>query len=195
MLKVNDCRFLYSVVDPESFKDDPYPQIAFAGRSNVGKSSLLNRLVGRANIARVSKSPGRTRAINFFLVNERIMFVDLPGYGYAKVSKTMRESWGLLIESYLAESSNLRGIVQLVDSRHPPTELDRELNEWMNVNGLVYKVVMTKADKLSKNQLAQSMKLARQGLILTVGSEPLPFSAKTGMGKAELLAWIESRVQ
>lgn len=195
MLKVSDCKFLYSVVDPGNFKDDPYPQIAFAGRSNVGKSSLLNKLVGRTNIARVSKSPGRTRAVNFFLVNNKIQFVDLPGYGYAKVSKSQRESWGKLIHTYLTENSRLMGIVHLVDSRHPPTALDKELNEWLNVNGLVYQVVLTKADKLSNNQLAQSLKQAKKDLILTIGTELLPFSAKTGQGKVELLSWIESRIQ
>ena len=195
MPKFNDCKFLYSVVNAKDFKDEPYPQIAFAGRSNVGKSSLLNRLVGRKSIAKVSKSPGRTRAVNFFLTDVNIMLVDLPGYGYAKVAKSIREQWGHLVEAYLLDNDRLKGVVHLVDSRHPPTPLDEELNEWLNENGLNYVVVLTKADKLSGNKITKSITQAKKTLVLTVGTEPLVFSAKTGEGKNELLNWIDSQVR
>jgi GTP-binding protein len=195
MLKINNCSYLYSVANPRNFKAEPYPQIAFAGRSNVGKSSLLNRLVGIRNIAKVSQTPGKTRAVNFFMTDANVIFVDLPGYGYAKVSKSESRQWGKLIESYLLDNDKLKGLVHLVDSRHPPTPLDKELNEWFNVNGIVYVVVLTKADKLSGNLLAKSIAEAKKSLVLTVGSEPLVFSAKTGRGKRELLNWIDIRTK
>ena len=195
MLKISDCRYLYSVVNPENFKDEPYPQVAFAGRSNVGKSSLLNRLVGIKNIAKVSQTPGKTRAVNYFLTNTNLMLVDLPGFGYAKVSKSIKEHWGELIGAYLLDNEWLRGVVHLVDSRHPPTPLDQNLNEWLNQNGLNYLVVMTKIDKLSGNQVGKSLAQTKKTLILTVGTEPLMFSAKTGRGKKELLGWIDSQIR
>jgi GTP-binding protein len=194
MLRINDCRFLYSASDPKKFTDSPYPQVAFAGRSNVGKSSLLNRLVGMKNIAKVSRTPGKTRAVNFFLTDTNLMLVDLPGYGYAKVSKSVKVQWGKLIETYLLQSERLVGVVHLVDSRHPPTPLDQELNEWLNQNGLNYVVVLTKSDKLSGNQIGKSISEAKRLLVLTVGSEPITFSAKTGKGKKELLGWIDSQI-
>ncbi|MBU1317772.1 MAG: ribosome biogenesis GTP-binding protein YihA/YsxC [candidate division Zixibacteria bacterium] len=195
MLKIKNCEYLYSVVKPKDFKAEPYPQVAFAGRSNVGKSSLLNRLVGIRNVAKVSQTPGKTRAVNFFMTDANIMFVDLPGYGYSKVSKSISRQWGKLIESYLVNNDKLRGLVHLVDSRHPPTPLDQELNEWLNENGLVYVVVLTKADKLSGNLLSKSIVEAKKSLVLTVGMEPLVFSAKTGRGKNELLSWIDSQTK
>lgn len=195
MLRINDCRFLYSVVDPKDFTDEPYPQVAFTGRSNVGKSSLLNRLVGIKNIAKVSRTPGKTRAVNFFLTNTNLLLVDLPGYGYAKVSKSVKRQWGELIEVYLLSSIRLRGVVHLVDSRHPPTPLDRELNEWLNHNRVNHLVVLTKIDKLSGNQIGRSITEAKRHLDLTAGTEPLTFSARTGKGKRELLAWIDSQIR
>ena len=195
MLRIKNCTYLYSVVKPKDFKAEPYPQVAFAGRSNVGKSSLLNRLVGIKNIAKVSQTPGKTRAVNFFMTDANIMFVDLPGYGYSKVSKSISRQWGKLIESYLLNNDRLKGLVHLVDSRHPPTPLDLELNEWLNENGFAYVVVLTKADKLSGNLLAKSIVEAKKSLVLTVGMEPLVFSAKTGRGKNELLSWIDSQTK
>jgi GTP-binding protein len=194
MLKISHCKFLYSVVNPRDFKDEPYPQVAFTGRSNVGKSSLLNRLVGMKNIAKVSQTPGKTRAVNYFMTDSNVMLVDLPGYGYAKVSKSVKEKWGELIETYLTDNDRLIGVVHLVDSRHPPTSLDIDLNEWLNYNGINYVVVLTKSDKLSRNQLGKSIQVAKRTLVLTAGTEPLTFSAKTGAGKKELLNWIGSQL-
>jgi len=145
-----------------------------------------------SKIAKVSKSPGRTRALNYFLVNESFLLVDLPGYGYAKVSKDMRKQWGKLIEAFMIGNERLRGVVHLVDCRHDPTALDVQLNDWLNENGITYQVVLTKADKLSNNQLAKSFAQAKKKLVLTVGTEPMLFSSKTGRGKNELLGWVGS---
>ncbi len=194
-MRIRSCKYLYSVVNPGDFKDERYPQIAFAGRSNVGKSSLLNRLVGMKGIAKVSQTPGKTRAVNFFMTDVNLMLVDLPGFGYAKVSKSMREQWGKLIETYLTDNDMLKGLVHLVDSRHPPTPLDQELNEWLNESGIEYLVVLTKADKLSRNDIAKCLSTAKKELVLTTGSEPILFSSKTGLGKKELLRWIDSQIQ
>lgn len=195
MLKVNNCKFLYSVVKSSDLKHEPYPQIAFAGRSNVGKSSLLNRVAGIKNVAKVSQTPGKTRAVNFFMTDAGFMLVDLPGYGYAKVSKSIRHDWAGLVESYLLGNEMLRGVVHLVDSRHPPTNLDKELNGWLNENEINYLVVLTKADKISGNQLTKSISESRKGLVFMPGSGPLAFSAKTGRGKRELLSWIENQLE
>ncbi len=195
VMRINSCKYLYSVVNSNDFRDEQYPQIAFAGRSNVGKSSLLNQLVGMKNVAKVSQTPGKTRAVNFFMTNVNLMLVDLPGFGYAKVSKSIREQWGQLIESYLTDNDMLRGVVHLVDSRHPPTPLDQELNDWLNESSIEYLVVLTKADKLSRNDIAKSISTAKKELVLTTGTEPLMFSARTGLGKKELLHWIDSQIQ
>jgi len=194
MLKVNNCKFLYSVVKAKDLKHEPYPQVAFAGRSNVGKSSLLNRIAGIKNVAKVSQTPGKTRAVNFFMTDAGFMLVDLPGYGYAKVSKSMRNEWAGLVESYLLDNDMLRGVVHLVDSRHPPTSLDTELNGWLNENEINYLVVLTKADKISGNQLTKSVSESKKGLTILPDSGPLVFSAKTGRGKGELLTWIENQL-
>jgi GTP-binding protein len=194
MLKISDCKFLYSVVDPKDLREEPYPQIALAGRSNVGKSSLLNRLVSVKNIARVSQTPGKTRAINFFMTNGNLLLVDLPGYGYAKVSKSIRDCWGKLIETYLMNNDRLSGVVHIVDSRHPPTPLDQELNAWLHQNGLNFLVVLTKVDKLSHNETAKSVAEAKRVLTLTTERGLLTFSAKTGKGKKELLSWIDYQI-
>jgi GTP-binding protein len=194
MLKINSCEYLYSVFSAKDFKEEPYPQVAFAGRSNVGKSSLLNRLVGIKSIAKVSQTPGKTRAINFYKTDVNLLLVDLPGFGYAKVPKTMRKQWGYLIESYLTDNERLVGVVHLVDSRHPPTPLDIELNEWLISQGIACQIVLTKSDKLSKNQLAKSVSDAKQTLSFTADTSPLPFSAKTGTGRNELLAWLKTRI-
>ncbi len=195
VMRINSCKYLYSVVNASDFRDEQYPQIAFAGRSNVGKSSLLNQLVGVKNVAKVSQTPGKTRAVNFFMTNVNLILVDLPGFGYAKVSKSIREQWGQLIESYMTDNDMLKGVVHLVDSRHPPTPLDQELNDWLNESGIEYLVVLTKADKLSRNDIAKNISTAKKELVLTTGTEPLMFSARTGLGKKELLHWINSQIE
>ena len=167
------------------------PEIAFAGRSNVGKSSLLNRLVHRKKFARVSNTPGRTREINFFKVNDAFVLADLPGYGYARVSKERRAEWRPLIESYLRDSRNLRGIVQLIDARHDPTDDDRRMLEFLGDLGVPTIVVLTKIDKLASTQRGKrAAELARQ---LGLDDDQLiPFSAVTGEGRNDLAEAVET---
>ena len=167
------------------------PEIAFAGRSNVGKSSLLNRLVHRKKFARVSNTPGRTREINFFKVNGQFILVDLPGYGYARISKERRAEWKPLIESFLRGSRELRGIVQLLDARHDPTTDDRRMLEFLGELGVPTIVVLTKIDKLAPPQ--RSKRLGELARDLELDDDQLiPFSAVTGEGRNDLAEAIES---
>jgi len=161
------------------------PELAFAGRSNVGKSSLINRLVNRKKFARVSDAPGRTREINFFRVNDHFVLVDLPGYGYAKTSKETRAAWRPLIEGYLRGSRQLRGIVQLLDARHEPTRDDLQMLEFLADLEVPTIIVATKIDKLPRAQVAERMReLARSAGVSE--EQVIPFSATTGAGRAEL---------
>jgi GTP-binding protein len=167
------------------------PEIAFAGRSNVGKSSLLNRLVHRKKLARVSNTPGRTREINFFKINDAFVFVDLPGYGYARVSKERRAEWRPLIESYLRRSPQLRGIVQLLDVRHDPTADDRLMLDFLSELGVPTIVVLTKIDKLTATQ--RKKRLHELSVQLGLDSDQvIVFSAVTGEGRDELAEAIDS---
>ena len=151
----HETTFLLSAPDPRSFPTTHQMEIAFAGRSNVGKSSLLNRLINRRNLAHTSSTPGKTRAINFYNVSDRYLLVDLPGYGYAKVSKTERESWRRVIESYLTEREQLSLVVSLVDSRHEATNLDHDLLEWLEAIERPHVVVLTKCDKIKPALIEQ----------------------------------------
>lgn len=161
------------------------PEIAFAGRSNVGKSSLLNKLLKRRSFARVSKTPGRTREINFFKVNDAFLLADLPGYGYAKVSKARSAEWGPLIESYLRGTKQLRGVVQLLDVRHDPTEDDRQMLDFLADVSVPVMFVATKTDKVSRPVAAQRVR--ELAIMLQVDEDHIiPFSAQTGVGRDEL---------
>lgn len=191
-MKVTSAEFVKSAFKPDHWITDRRPEIAFLGRSNVGKSSLLNSLLGRKGLARTSNTPGRTQSINYFLVNRSFYFVDLPGYGYAKVSKSMRSDWGAMARDYLTGRAELVLFIQLVDSRHEPTELDRQLNDWLVVNDKPHLVVATKTDKLSNNQLGRQ--LAAIGRELT-DSKILAYSASTGKGRDELWAEIEESLK
>ena len=167
------------------------PEVAFAGRSNVGKSSLLNRLIHRKKFARVSNTPGRTREINFFKVNDAFVFVDLPGYGYARISKEKRAEWRPLIETYLRNSPTLRGIVQLLDIRHDPTNDDRQMLEFLGELGVPTVVVLTKIDKLSGPE--RKKRIIEVSTQVGLDEEQIvPFSAATGDGRNELAEAIES---
>lgn len=175
-------RFLRSALRPENYPQAGLPEVAFAGQSNVGKSSLLNCLWGLKGLARTSSTPGRTRTINFYLVEERYYFVDLPGYGYAKVPIAMRLKWKEAIESYFNSSRDLRGVVVVMDSRLGPTELDRQMFLWLGELGLTAVPVLTKADKASQKELSQAQKEVEA----LCKEPPLVFSAKTGQGKDRL---------
>jgi len=195
MLEVKSAEFITSVFDIKQFKGRSLPEIAFAGRSNVGKSSMMNRLMGRKNLAKTSQTPGKTRSVNYFLLNDKFYFVDLPGFGYAKVSKSMRSEWGKLLTDYFDKSKRLCGVVQLVDSRHAPTALDLQMHDLLNERGLFYMIVLTKADKLSSNQLIKSVRESSRKFELPPDLFPVPFSAVKGTGKKEVMQWINWRIK
>ncbi len=174
-------------VKPSQYPPENLKEIAFAGRSNVGKSSLLNLLTGRKKLARVSGSPGKTRTINFYVINDAFRIVDLPGYGYAKVSKSVSQEWGSMIEKYLQERQNLLKVVQLVDIRHAPSRQDVEMYEYLRYYGLDGIVVATKADKVSRNQIPKQLKQIRQTLKLGKDDIVIPVSALKRTGYEELL--------
>lgn len=172
-----------------NIKDFPaweIPEISFLGRSNVGKSSLINKLIGRKNLARTSSTPGKTRGLYFYLLNGKICFVDLPGYGYARVSRTERQRWAPIIEEYLGERSNLYGCVHLIDCRHEPTEDDRLMADWLRMHSIPRITVATKADKLSRGALLRQLQVIRTELGFFEGEPLLPFSARTGDGRDQL---------
>ncbi|MBK7934256.1 MAG: YihA family ribosome biogenesis GTP-binding protein [Pyrinomonadaceae bacterium] len=182
-MKVTSAEFVKSAFERSHWVIDGRPEIAFLGRSNVGKSSLINSLLLRKGLARTSNTPGRTQSINFFLINDSLYFADLPGYGYARVSKTMRADWGKMAEEYLSDRQELALCIQLIDSRHAPTSLDIQLNEWLKHNEKPFVVVATKADKSSKTELAKSLKLAKATL---TDSRILTYSATKALGRDEV---------
>lgn len=162
------------------------PEIAFAGKSNVGKSSLINALLNRKSLARTSASPGKTQTINFYNVNHEMYLVDLPGYGYAKVSQSVKEQWGKLIERYLHQSKQLKAVFLLVDIRHDPSENDKTMYNWILHNGYQPIIIATKADKLKRSQILKQVKAIKEGLKLAPGSVVIPFSAQTKQGREEI---------
>ena len=189
-LVIRELRFLGPMATVDGWRpENTLPEIAFAGRSNVGKSSLLNRLVRRKAFARVSRTPGRTREINFFEVNRRLVFVDLPGYGYARVSKDRRAEWRPLIEGYLRGSKSLRGVVQLIDIRRDPSDDDLQMLDFLGDVGAPTIVAITKIDKLSSRAAAARVGELTKSLGLDA-DQVIPFSAYTGAGRDELAAAI-----
>ena len=187
-MKVVSAEFIKSAFARKDWPHDGRPEIAFLGRSNVGKSSLLNSLLQRRSLARTSNTPGRTQSINYFLINDSFYFVDLPGYGFARVSKTMRADWGAMAEDYLSERPELALCIQLIDSRHEPTKLDLQLNEWLVYHQREHLVVATKSDKLSVNELSKKMRKIEKDLST---SKVLSYSSQTGKGRDEVWSKIE----
>lgn len=171
--------------------DTGKPEIAFAGKSNVGKSSLINSLVNRKALARTSSQPGKTRTINFYQVNGAMYLVDLPGYGYAKVSVEAKQQWGKLIERYLHGSGQLRAVFLLVDIRHAPGENDKMMYDWICHNGFDPIIIATKLDKIKRSQVPKQIKLIRDSLQVKPGTMVLPFSAQTKQGRDEIWQVIE----
>ena len=182
-MKITGATFLKSAFEEAHWPRDPQPEVAFLGRSNVGKSSLINSLVGVKGLARTSSTPGRTQALNFFVVNERLRFVDLPGYGFARVPKDVRSTWGEMATNFLAKRAWLVLSIQIVDSRHEPTALDLQLNEWLRHYGKPHVVVATKSDKLSQNELRKNLERVRRAL---KDSRVVAYSAVTRHGREEL---------
>lgn len=190
-MRITSAEFVVSAAAADQFPRDGLPEVAFAGRSNVGKSSLINRLLGRRDLARTSSTPGRTRLINFYRVNGGLYFVDLPGYGYARVPRGMREAWGELVEGYLASREALVGVVWIVDARHPPMPADREMREFLEGIRRPALVVLTKADKVPPGQRRAMRERAALALGLADPSAPIAFSAVTGEGVRELWAALD----
>lgn len=169
-----------------TFPENDKIEIAFAGKSNVGKSSLINALVNRKALARTSSQPGKTQTINFYKVNDEVYFVDLPGYGYAKVSEEVKAKWGKLIERYLNQSEMLRAVFLLVDIRHEPSANDKMMYEWIIYQGYDPIIIATKLDKIKRSQVAKHVKMLRTGLNLKPGTKVIPFSAATRQGREEI---------
>jgi GTP-binding protein len=186
-MKITSAEFIRSAFEKSHWLSDGRPEIAFLGRSNVGKSSVINSLLLRKGLARTSNTPGRTQSVNFFLINDEFYFADLPGYGYAKVSKTMRADWGKMAEEYLSARYELASCVQLVDARHEPSKLDLQLNEWLIFHQKPHIVVATKADKLSRNELSKSLNVIQRTFAT---SAVIAYSARTGLGREQLWSKI-----
>ena len=171
--------------------DNQLPEIAFAGKSNVGKSSLINALMNRKSLARTSAQPGKTQTINVYNINDEVYFVDLPGYGYAKVSQQEKEKWGKMIEKYLHRSKVLQAVFLLVDIRHEPSANDRQMYEWILANGYHPIIIATKLDKINRSQIAKQVKLVKQGLGVDKDTIVIPFSAETKQGREEIYDLID----
>lgn len=197
-LKGVHAEFVTSVASPAQLPADGLPELALVGRSNVGKSSLINSLLGRPRLARTSNTPGRTQLLNFFRVSvgedgPRFYLVDAPGYGFARVSREMRARWAKLIEGYLASRHTLRGVIQVVDFRHPPTADDGAMYDWLRHHGLARMVVATKVDKVGRSQWPAHQKQVRATLALGDGEPVVFYSSETGLGREELWHWVLAR--
>ena len=190
-MKITSATFVKSATSPEHYPRDGRPEIAFMGRSNVGKSSLINSLLGVRGLARTSSTPGRTQLINFFSINDAFNFVDLPGYGYARVPRDVKKLWGPMVEKYLATRPNLVLSILITDSRHEPTELDLLMRGWLETRGKPFIIVATKADKLSSNQLRAS--LSRASAVFG-SNELVAYSAVTGSGASRIWKEITTRI-
>lgn len=195
MIKIKKSELETVAVKPSQYPPVGLPEIAFAGRSNVGKSSLLNLLTGRKSLARVSGSPGKTRTINFYKVNDEFRIVDLPGYGYAKISKSVSENWGEMMEAYLSNREGLKKVIQLVDVRHAPSAQDVQMYEYLKYYGLDGIVVATKADKVSRNELQKCISVIRKTLDLTPEDKVIPISSLKRTGQDVLLGEIEKLLE
>jgi GTP-binding protein len=191
---IKNAEFITSAVKPSQYTEPDFPEIAFAGRSNVGKSSLINTLVNRKQLVKTSSKPGMTQLINFFVINGNTSFVDLPGYGYAKVSKKVRQTWGKMIETYLSTRQNLQGLVLLIDIRRGPEKEEFELIDWLIKAGIDIIIVFTKADKLSKPKQQKALAPSLNKLSLEK-EDIILFSAKSKLGKDQLLKTIEHLIK
>jgi GTP-binding protein len=188
-MKPTSTEFIKSAFQEADWPTDPKPEIAFLGRSNVGKSSVINSLLGVRGLARTSSTPGRTQSLNFFLIDKKFRFVDLPGYGYARVPQTIKSTWGEMVTTYLAKRASLVLSIHIVDSRHEPTKLDLQLHDWFELQAKPRLIVATKSDKLSKNELQQNIERARQTFN---DDRVVAYSAKTVRGRDEVWRNIEA---
>ena len=194
-INVQKAEFILSAASPKDFRRDALPQVAFAGRSNVGKSSVINRLLNRKNFARVGAAPGKTTQINYFKIDNAFYLVDLPGYGYARVSKGERDRWGRLMEGYFADPELMTLGVMIVDARHKPTADDCTMAQWYRGAGCPFLVVANKLDRLKKSEVEGNLQRIRETLELGEEDMVIPFSAEKGTGRDELLRAILSSVE
>lgn len=186
-MKVTKAEIVISAVKPEQYPNDPMPNFALAGRSNVGKSSFINKMLNRKNLARTSSKPGKTQTLNFYNINDILYFVDVPGYGFAKVSKKDREAWGKMIETYLTTSDKLRAVIQIIDLRHQPTEDDKLMYNFCKHYEIPVIIIATKADKIPKGKWDKHLKVVKDTLEVDPNDPLILFSSETGKGKDE--AW------
>lgn len=191
-MKVTSSDIVISAVKPEQYPEGDLPEFALAGRSNVGKSSFINKMLNRKGLARISSKPGKTQTLNFYLINEILHFVDVPGYGYAKVSKKEREAWGKMIETYLTTRELLRAVLLIVDLRHPPTEDDIMMYNFLKHYEIPCIVIATKADKISKSKWQKHLKITKETLDFDPSDTMILFSSETGEGKDKAWAAIKS---
>jgi len=198
-MKVTEAELVISAVGPKQYPVDHLPDIALAGRSNVGKSSFINKMINRKSLARTSSKPGKTQTLNFYKINQELFFVDVPGYGFAKVPKAERERWGQFIEEYILSRHNLKAVILLVDIRHEPTKDDQAMYDWLKHHNVPVIVVATKVDKIPKTRVARHVKVVRETLGVSKGDPVIPFSSETGQGKDEawntILAYIKMNRQ
>lgn len=194
-MKITSAEFVKSAVWPAQYPPAIMPEIAFVGRSNVGKSSLMNTLVGRKNLAKTSNTPGRTQLINFFVVNEAVSFVDLPGYGFAKVSRALKRDWGEMIEAYLKNRQNLVMVILILDVRRDPGDDDLSLRDWLEEYRIPYLYVLTKVDKLSNNQAINRRRIIERILNVSADIKPIFFSAVTQKGRGEIWQVLDAHLQ
>jgi len=193
-MKITSAEFIKSAVWPPQYPPATLPEIAFVGRSNVGKSSLINTLVGRKNLAKTSNTPGRTQLINFFTINEKVSFVDLPGFGFARVAQSVKKDWGDMIEAYLRERLSLALVIFILDIRRDPSSDDLSLRDWLEHYRIPYVYILTKADKLSNNQAIAQKRAIEKAIGVSTGNKLILFSAKTQRGKSEIWQFIEEHL-
>ncbi|KOS67841.1 GTP-binding protein [Lysinibacillus contaminans] len=193
-MKVHNVELVISAVRPEQYPEDGLPEFALAGRSNVGKSSFINRMIGRKSMARISSKPGKTQTLNFYKIEEQLFFVDVPGYGYAKVSKTEREAWGKMIERYITGREELKAVVQIVDLRHPPTADDCMMYDFLKHYNIPCIIIATKADKIPKGKWDKHKKIVKETLDMDKNDPLIVFSSEKGLGFEEAWREIENKM-
>ncbi len=191
---VHNVELVISAVRPDQYPEDGLPEFALAGRSNVGKSSFINKMIGRKSMARISSKPGKTQTLNFYKIEEQLFYVDVPGYGYAKVSKTEREAWGKMIERYITDREQLKAVIQIVDLRHAPSRDDVAMYDFMKHYDIPCIIIATKADKIPKGKWDKHKKVVRETLEMDKRDPLIVFSSETGLGKDAAWQEIEKRM-